>query len=95
MFETEARKSPWVRVQKADPKIEIRETRPAITPPSRCPFGTYDKVYRPMKHEYEGACRNYDMNRLQCVYCAAALMSNALLKIPYDVRARCDETMGW
>ena len=94
MSSDEPRMTQWVRVSN-DPDILIREVRPAIHRPLDCPWDSYDVVHHPMKYQYEGACRNYDMMRLECVYCGAALMSNALFDIPFDVRARCDNVMGW
>jgi hypothetical protein len=92
MADVDIRVTDW---HKIDEGMSIREYRPAITPPTKCPYGTYDVVRYPMKVEYEGACRNYDITRRNCVYCGASMMSNAIFKIPFDVRARADEIMGW
>jgi hypothetical protein len=95
--EKKLRRTSWMVVQEANPRIEMRLNRPSIRRPLDCPRSgvSYAPIYRPMKYEYEGACGNYDYMSIDCVYCAAALMSQAFMGIPYDVRARCDEVMGW
>lgn len=71
----------------------VRESRPELHRPLDCP--DYNRVYRPFNHQHDGACRNFDFTRMYCVYCAACQMSGAWLGIPYDVREKCDITMGW
>jgi len=92
MIEMPVRATEWNRVSE-NPRIEIREVRPQVHAPLEC--DRYDPVYKPMKVEYEGACRNFKVDSLYCVFCGSCLMSNALFKIPYDVRDRCDRIMGW
>lgn len=90
--DTSNRLSPWVLVNK-DPEILIREERPIVHPARTCK--RYDRIYHPMKVEYEGACRNYKYWKLECVYCTAHLMSTAAHGIPFDARFECDKLMGW
>lgn len=92
MYDPDLRVTDW---HKAGEGMHIREFRPKITPPTQCPYGTYNVVRYPMKVEYEGACRNFDLTRKSCVYCGACMMSNAIFKIPFDVRDRADRIMGW
>jgi hypothetical protein len=86
----------WFVLQEANPRIEMRLWRPQYRRPLDCPRPCgYKPVYRPMKYEYEGACHNFDYQCIDCVYCGAALMSTAFMDIPYDVREKCDQVMGW
>jgi hypothetical protein len=84
MTEEDVRWSPWQVVQASDPRIK---------PAAQCP--KYDRVYRPMKVDYEGACKNYDYTDRRCVYCTAHMMSLRYHNIPIDVRVQCDNIMGW
>lgn len=87
------RATDWNVIKEDNPRIEVREVRPLIHRPLDC--DEYKPIYRPMRYEYEGACENFDYTKIYCVFCAACMMSNAYFKIPFDVRTRCDEIMGW
>lgn len=83
----------WRVVSVINPRIEIREGRPKPGRPVECK--DYDIVYRPKEYTFEGACKNFDWQRMKCVYCNACPMSNAYKRIPFDVRSNCDNIMGW